>query len=78
MKKFKKILKYILLGIFVLLLFFAGYLFIGKPQLAKDIIWGVIFSKKQVSILGVDWQGNELALLDDLEVKNLKVAARWD
>ncbi|HDZ54132.1 MAG TPA: hypothetical protein ENI19_01965 [Candidatus Nealsonbacteria bacterium] len=78
MKKFKKILKYILLGIFVLLLVFAGYLFIGKPPIAKDIIWGVNFSQKHASLLGLDWQETYLALLDDLEVKNLKVAAHWD
>lgn len=78
MKKFKKILKYILLGIFALLLVFAGYLFIGKPPIAKDIVWGVNFSQKHASLLGLDWQETYLALLDDLKVKNLKVAAHWD
>jgi hypothetical protein len=78
MKKFKKILKYILLGFFVLFLLFAGYLLIGKPPVAKDITWGVNFSQKHAQLLGLDWKETYLAFLDDLKVKNLKVAAHWD
>ena len=78
MKKFKKILKYILLGIFVFLLIVFGYFFIGKPPIAKEITWGVNFSQKHASLLELDWQETYLALLNDLKVKNLKVAAHWD
>ena len=78
MKKFKRILKYILLGIFVFLLLFAGYLFIGTPPVAKEITWGVNFSQKHAENLGLDWQETYLALLGDLKAKNLKVAAHWD
>jgi len=78
MRKFKKILKYILLGFLTLFLLFAGYLLIGKPPVAKDITWGVNFSQKHAQLLGLDWEETYLALLDDLKIKNLKVAAHWD
>jgi hypothetical protein len=73
-----KILK-IILSIFLLFfLIFAFYLFIGKTKPAEKIVWGVNFSQKQAKNLGLDWKETYLALLDDLNVKNLKVAAHWD
>ena len=62
----------------ILILIFAGYLFIGEPEPAKDIIWGVNFSQKHAQSLGLDWKENYLALLDDLNVKNIKLASHWD
>lgn len=84
-----KILKKILLGILIFLLFFAGYLFtpleipfltgfIGTPSAAEKITWGVNFSQKHTQSLGLDWQQTYLALLEDLGVRNLKVSAQWD
>jgi len=74
----KKILKYFLLGILLLLLIFIGYLFIGTPPEAKEIVWGVNFSQKHAQLLGLNWKANYLALLDDLGARNFKVAAHWD
>lgn len=74
----KKILRNILFGILILCLLFAGYFFIGKTEPAEDIIWGVNFSQKHARDLGLNWQEAYLALLDDLEVKHLKVASYWD
>lgn len=70
--------KRILLILLVFLLLFAGYLFIGTPPLAKEITWGVNFSQKHTQNLGLDWKTTYSALLDDLGVKHLKVAAQWD
>ncbi len=74
----KKILKYFLFGILFLLLIFAGYLFIGKPPQAEKITWGVNFSQKHTQNLGLDWKKAYLALLDDLKVRNFKIATQWD
>jgi len=74
----KKILKKLFLVILFLFLIFASYLFIGETKPAKEIIWGVNFSQKHAQNLGLDWKKTYLALLDDLGVKNLKVAAQWD
>lgn len=77
----KRILKYFLfglLGILVLLLVFIGYFSVGTPPQAEKITWGVNFSQKHSQDLGLNWQENYSALLDDLGAKNLKVAAHWD
>ena len=74
----KKILKLILLGLIVLIVFFKGFLLIGFPPQAEKIAWGVNFSQKHSQLLGLDWKENYLALLDDLGIKNLKIASYWD
>ena len=58
-------MKKMLLTIIILILIFAGYLFIGKTEPAKEVIWGVNFSQKQAQNLGLDWKETYLALLDD-------------
>ena len=81
MKKNKKTKKLFFRVLFILLfifLLFAGYLFVGNPPQAKEIKWGVNFSQKHATNFGLDWKETYLALLDDLEVKKLKVAAHWD
>jgi hypothetical protein len=74
----KKIVKIFLLTftIFILVSFF--YFFIGKTKPAKEIIWGVNFSQKEASYFNLDWKENYLAILDDLNVKYLKLATYWD
>lgn len=74
----KKISKRILLGVLILFFVFAGYFFIGQPPQAAKIDWGVNFSQKHSQLLGLDWQENYLALLDDLKVKNIKLITQWD
>ncbi len=74
----KKILKIIILILIVLFLIFVGYFFIGKPPQAEKIIWGISFSQKHAKDLGINWKENYLALLNDLEAKNLRISAHWD
>jgi len=75
---FKKILKETILIIFFLMIIFIAYFFSGIPVQEKNIIWGVNFSQKHAQSLGLDWKKTFLALLDDLGVKNFKIAAHWD
>lgn len=72
-------MKKILFGflIFVILIFL-GLVFIELIPKAPPIFWGVNFSQKQAENLGLDWQETFLAILDDLRVKNLKIATHWD
>ena len=75
----KKIIKKILLILLILLFILFGYLFIGKePSPAKEIKWGVTFSQKHAIDLGLDWKEVYSAILDDLQVKNLRLIAYWD
>jgi len=76
----KKFLKIVFLSICVLLL---ALLFLRrKPSRtvanSGDIKWGVVFSKKFSSEMGLDWKENYLALLDDLKIKRIKVISYWD
>ena len=74
----KKILKKVLLAFLVVFLLLLGYFFVGVTKPAKEITWGVNFSQKHAELLGLNWKETYLALLDNLGVKNLKVAAQWD
>lgn len=71
-------MKKIFLAILFLALLFGGYLFIGSAKPAEEITWGVNFSQKHAESLGLDWKENYLALLDDLDVRSLKLATYWD
>ena len=64
------IIFFILITIFILFLFF----FVGSSPEAEEIIWGVDFSQKHAENLGLDWKETYSSLLDDLGVKNLKIA----
>jgi hypothetical protein len=74
MKFFKKML----LVVLIITLVLSGYFFLGSTKPAEKITWGVNFSQKQAFGLGLDWQEIYLALLNDLGVKNLKLAVHWD
>lgn len=60
----------ILIGIF--------YFFVGTPEPAQNIAWGVHFSQKQAERFGLDWREVYLSLLDDLGVSDLRLSAYWD
>ncbi len=62
----------------IIFLAFIGYFFVGKVEPAEEIKWGINFSQKHSETLGLNWQENYLALLDDLGVKNLKIITHWD
>ena len=65
-------------GLLFLLILFFSLFFIGSVPQADKIAWGVNFSQKHSQSLGLDWKENYLALLDDLKVRNIKLAAHWD
>jgi hypothetical protein len=74
----KKIITWVLISIAVLILIAASYLFLGEAKPAENISWGVVFSQKHAQLLGLDWRESYLALLEDLEVRRMKVASYWD
>lgn len=51
---------------------------IGKVYDKKDISYGVTFSKKQAINLNLDWQKVYLSMLDELQIKKLRLVAYWD
>jgi len=72
-KRFKFILSILIVFLFILFLLSRG-VFYKK----KDISYGVTFSKKESEDLGLDWKENYLAILDDLQVKKIRLSAYWD
>jgi hypothetical protein len=74
----KKFLKKILLVILLFILLLGCFFFVGKSKPAEKINWGIVFSQKHSELLGLDWKGNYLAILDDLKAKKLKLVAYWD
>lgn len=74
----KGIFKKIIFGILFLILFFAGYFFIGSVKPSEKISWGVNFSQKQAGALDLDWREAYSALLNDLGAKQIKLITYWD
>lgn len=71
--------KKFIVGLVLLILAGAiGFFYLYKAPMAKNIIWGAAFSQKHAVDMGLDWREAYLALLNDLKIKNLKVAAHWD
>ena len=74
----RKILKIILISILFLFLIVISCFFIGRAPKTEEITWGVNFSQKHTVNLGLDWKETYLAILDDLNVKNIKLITHWD
>lgn len=73
----KKVIKYILFVLILLLILLFTYLFIGRAK-PKEVKWGVAFSSKHAKALGLDWRETYLAILRDLNTKNIRIITHWD
>lgn len=59
-------------------LFVVGIYFLIRPVgVPDDVTYGVSFSKLHSSELGLDWRRTYLAILDDLGVRHVRLAAHW-
>ncbi len=67
----------ILAILIILLAIIIGYFFVGFPKESEDITWGVNFSEIKAARYDKDWPPYYLAMLDDLKVKNIKLASYW-
>lgn len=68
---------FIIFIITVILSPFILFLFL-RPEVATNINYGVTFSKKYASELGLDWKDTYKYILDDLGVKHIRLIAYWD
>lgn len=64
--------------ILFLILLFVLFFFVGFPKEKENISWGVNFSAKHAKDLGLDSRKTYINLLDDLNVKKIKIAVHWD
>jgi len=70
--------KYSVIGVLILIIIVLVYFFVGSAKPAKKITWGVNFSVKQTDFLGLDTKETYLALLDELNVRDVKISVHWD
>ena len=64
--------------ILIIILLAMAFFFIGNPPKPEKIIWGVNFSQKHAQDLGIGWRESYSALIDELGVRNIKLAVYWD
>jgi hypothetical protein len=74
----KNIIKYVILAVLVVVVSIFSFFFVGSYESKSDIRWGVNFSYKHAENLGLDWQENYLALLDELGVRRIKLITQWN
>jgi len=74
MKKWHKWIIYILL---VLSLLAGGVFFLAMKPVPNQIIYGMSFNTLYADELGLDWREVYDAIIDDLGVRHLRLAAHW-
>jgi len=78
-KLFGLTLTRIVLVILIVLIAFPFVLFYFlKPESENDNRYGVTFSNKYASQIGLDWKDAYIKVLDDLGARNLRLVAYWD
>jgi len=71
-------IKKIFIIILVIIILVMALFFIGNPPKPEKIIWGVNFSQKHAQNLELDWKESYSALIDELGVRNIRLAVNWD
>lgn len=72
----RKANRLMVLFFFFAMLFSVAIFFIYSPR-NTQVAYGVTFSKPFAEYMGLDWKETYLALLDDLQVKKLRIPAYW-
>lgn len=71
-------LKKVIISFLILLLVFSGLIFVLIQQpIPEEITYGMSFNTLYARELGLDWQETYDAILDDLGVRQLRLAAHW-
>ncbi len=78
LKKILKISSWVAISLAILLLVLVAIFSIGSNKPAENMVWGVNFSQKHASALGLDWRETYSAILDDLGARQIRIASHWD
>jgi hypothetical protein len=73
-----KIIKLIILVTVLLIATPIVIFFLYRPTVQEHLTYGVTFSPKYSKWLGQDWKQAYTKILDDLEVRNIRIMAYWD
>ena len=69
----------ILIGIGIFILIFLGiFLYLAQKPIPKTITYGMSFNTLYARELGLDHRETFIAILDDLKVRHLRLAAHWN
>ena len=75
---FNRIARLFFLFIFVFAIFPIILFFIIRPKIQANINYGVNFSDKYATDLGLDWKTSYIEILDGLNVKNIRLVVYWN
>ena len=67
----------VLVAVFVFIKIDRHYLKLEQDKVPAQF-WGVTYSKQYAQGLGLDWQAAYLAMLDELQVKKVRIPVYWD
>ncbi|NCB50223.1 MAG: hypothetical protein EOM53_06095 [Alphaproteobacteria bacterium] len=74
----KKRIFWALITFLIIIISLLVYFFMGNKPLAENITWGVNFSQKQALDLSLEPKEIYIDMLDNLKVRNIKIAMHWD
>ena len=72
-----RILRTFEIAVVIFLILGAGYLFLSMREEPEEITYGMSFNTLYAEELGLDWRDAYNAILNDLGVKHLRLAAHW-
>lgn len=73
-----KLVKILLISFITVIVIFIALFLIFKPKVQKNINYGVNYSKKYATELGMDWKYTYIKILDELKPQYMRVVAYWD
>ena len=77
-KRILKVLGYIVGAAVLIFLLLFIYANLPVAQNKNKIPLGVTFSSRYASDIGLDWRANYLAMLDELEIRKIRIPVYWD
>lgn len=78
MKIILKTLFFIVVLAIVLVSVFMLYANLPGPKPRQDVSFGITFSARYATDLGLSWKETYLALLDDMQVRKIRIPLYWD
>jgi len=73
-----RVVRYSLFLLLIIVVVPIIFFFLLKPKPQEDIIYGINFSNKYATQLGLNWKQSYLAILNDLGTKDIRIVAYWD
>lgn len=73
-----KVVRLILIGLVLAIVLPLAFFYLVRPKPATQINYGINFSQKYATELGLDWKKSYTQILDDLKPKYARLVVYWD